>query len=453
MKRWRAQMMILAGAAWLASTPLWGATLADRLQDEKYLTALRRDSRRLSRAAQPSEQSGDFMDVRCVMHAHSGLSHDSRGTEADLVAAAKATGTRAVFMTEHPTPDRKWESDGLRGMKEGVLFVPGAELSDGLLVWRGKDAAWTPGMKAGEVLRALNGTDGVAFIAHPEQRKEDADWDLPAFAGMEIYNTHADAMDSGYEKALEDLKKENPLKLLQMLNTVKKFQQEAFATIWDEPSGNLKRWDALNQQFLAQGRRVIGIAANDSHQNVGVTFEFGDDVVIKDALGKVVGTVPSKKVPLFLLGGLGSNGPLTYTFDPYEVSFRYVGTHVLATEVTEPALFEALQRGRAYVSFDWIANPGGFRYFASTPGGTVEMGDTVKAGVRPVLTVRPNMPCEIRLIRDGAQVASTEGAELTYEVKEPGVYRAECRVRVADEPRTWIYSNPIYVVPDAPAAN
>lgn len=449
MTRRRGRLWILAAATVAAAAPLWGATFGDRLQDEKYLAAVRADSRRLARLARPAARSGDFLDLRAVLHAHSALSHDSRGTEAQLVAAAKATGTRAVFMTEHPAPDRKWESEGLRGEREGVLFVPGAELSDGLLLWRGRDARWTPGMKAGEVLRALEGTDGVAFVAHAEQRRDDAGWDLPPFAGMEIYNTHADAADSDYERTLEDLKKDNPFKLLQTLSTIKKYQQEAFTTIWDEPVGNLKRWDALNRQFLGQGRRVVGIAGNDSHQNVGISFEFGEEVVIKDGLGRIIGRLPARKVPVFLLGGLASSGPLSYSFDPYEVSFRYVGTHLLARDGTEAALFDALLRGRAYVSFDWIADPSGFRYFGRTPDGTVEMGEAVKAGQQLQLSVRPSMPCEIRLLRDGEAVASVEGAELAYETREPGVYRAECRVRVAGEPRVWIYSNPIYVVPEA----
>lgn len=442
----RAFRPLLAGISLLVALPVFGATLADRLKDEKYLQTLRRESRQLGRAAQPAERSGELLDVRCVLHAHSGLSHDSRGTEAEILAAAKATGTRAVFMTEHPTADRKWLTEGLKGEKDGILFVPGAELSDGLLVWRGAQAQWTPEMKVRAALESLKGTDGVTFVAHPEERKTDADWELPYFHGMEIYNTHADALDSGHEKVLEDLRTENPFKILQTLNTIKKYQQEAFTTFFDAPVDLLKRWDALNVRFLPEGRRVVGIAGNDSHQNVGVSFEVGQDLVIKDALGKVVGNVPGSKLPLFLLGGLTSNPEnLRYSFDPYEVSFRYVGTHLLAPEVSEAALFSALTAGRSYVSFDWLANPSGFRYFGTVGDGTVEMGGDVQVKEGLTLTVRPNMPCEIRLLRNGEPVARVDGSELTHAVKEPGVYRAECWVRIAGEARPWIYSNPIYV--------
>jgi hypothetical protein len=432
----------------LAAAPVFSSSLAMRLQ-EPYLAGLRQGARQLRKSVMPAERTGELRDVRCVFHAHSGLSHDSRVTEPQLIAAAKAAGIRAMFMTEHPTADRKWQTEGLRGEKDGVLFVPGAELSDGLLVWRGAKADWSPSDHAADVLRSLQGTDGIGFVAHPEQRKTDADWELPPYVGMEIYNSHADAKDSGFEEVLGKLRTENPLKTLSLLGTLKKFQPEAFASIFDEQTEVLKRWDALNLRFLPTGRRVVGLAGNDSHQNVGVSFEVVDDgLQIKDALGKVVGAVPKNKLPLFLLGSVKPGAPLlSHQFDPYEVSLGYVSTHVLAPEVTEPALFDALQKGRAYVAFDWMADPTGFRYEAKAGDRTVEMGGDVRVADHPVLTVRTPGPCEIRLLRNGQEVRRAEGVELTYEVQDPGVYRVEAWVRLGDEPRPWIYTNPIYALP------
>jgi len=432
----------------LLAAPVLASSLADRLQ-EPYLSGLKRGADAVRQGAAPTERSGEYLDVRCVLHAHSQLSHDSRGTEQQLVAAAKAAGVRAMFMTEHPTPDRKWQTEGLRGEKDGVLFIPGAELSDGLVLWRGDKANWAPGDRAGQVLESLKGTDGVAFVAHPEHRKTDADWDLPPFAGMEIYNSHADAVDSEFEKVLPSLRADNPLKLLTMVGMLKKYQREAFASIFDEQTEVLKRWDTLNERFLASGRRVVGIAGNDSHQNVGMSVEAAEDgLIIKDALGKTVSMVPKKDLPLLLLGPLKPGTTLlSHTFDPYEVSLGYVNTHVLAPEVTETALFDALLKGRAYVAFDWIADPSGFRYYAKSGDRTVDMGGDVKAADRPTLTVRTDLACQIRLLRNGQEVQRTDGKELTFEVKEPGVYRTEAWVRLGEEERPWIYSNPVYVLP------
>lgn len=431
----------------VVALPAAGSSILERLH-EPYLSALRVDARKVRRAAMPSERSGEFLDVRCALHAHSGLSHDSRITPEQVVEAAKKAKVRAMFMTEHPTPDRKWSTEGMRGEKEGVLFVPGAELNDGLLVWRGEAAQWTPNMKAGEVLEKLQGTDGVAFIAHPEMRKTDVEWELPPFAGMEIYNSHADAMDSDYEKALGGLRTESPLKIMQMLNTVKRFERESYAAIFDEQKDTVARWDRLNQAALGTGRRVVGIAGNDAHQNVGITVESGaEGLILKDALGKKVGDIPRKNVPFLFAGLAPGTTVLSQLFDPYAISLGYVSTHVLAPEVSEQALFDALLRGRAYVAFDWMGDPSGFRFTAAAGERTVEMGSDVPAADRPVLTVRPNMASEIRLLRNGEEVQKTEGEELVFQVSEPGVYRAEVWVAVGEGKRPWIYTNPIYVTP------
>jgi len=428
-----------------AAAPLLSSSLADRLQ-EPYLSGLRKEAEQLRRELRPQQRNGDLQDIRCILHTHSRLSHDSIGTEQQIVAAAKTAGVRAVFMTEHPTPDRKWQTEGLSGERDGVLFVPGAELSDGLLVWRGKSAAWTPGMKAREVLESLKGTDGFAFIAHPEQRKTDADWDLPPFAGMEIYNSHADAADSGFEKVLESLRGGNVLRLLGMFSLLKKYQGEAYAAIFDEQTEILKRWDTLNERVLTGGRRVPGIAGNDAHQNVGVSFQAAEEgLVIKDALGKKIGEVGRDK---FALPSSVKPGTaiLEHTFDPYAVSFGYVSTHVLAPTVTEPALVDAIQRGQSYVAFDWIADPTGFQFSAKDGERTIEMGGETRAANHPVLQVATGMPCQLRLLRGGQEVRRVEGTQLTFEVREPGVYRVEAWVRLGDELRPWIYANPIYAL-------
>lgn len=376
--------------------------------DQGFLAAVRRDVQALSRQARPAQRPGSLRDFRCVFHAHSRLSHDSTGTPQELAAGAKSARVRAVFMTEHPTPDRRWVTRGLSGLKHGVLFVPGAELSDGLSLWRSEAAPWTPEMLAGEVLSLLQGTAAVAVVCHSEKRTEDADWNLPPFAGMEIYNSHADVDDNNVPAALAALVGNNPLKLIELNSTLKKYPQEAFAAIFDEQVAVLERWDSLNSGLLGTGRHVVGIAGNDSHQNVK---------------------------------------PLGRYLDPYPVSFHYVSTHVLAAEVSETSLLDAMQRGRAYVAFDWIADPTGFTYTADAGGQAVEMGGEASLSAQPLLSVRTDLPCQIRLLRNGVEVLRTTGTSLTYNPQEPGVYRAEAWVTVAGTKRPWIYSNPIYVLP------
>ncbi len=439
--------LLLLGAA----APVLAASFSERLTEEN-LAAVRASARELRREARSEPENAGYQDVRVVLHAHSGLSHDSRGTEEQIVAAAKKAKVRAVFMSEHPTPDRKWATEGLRGEKEGVLLVPGAELSDGLLIWRSEGQEWTPQMKASEVLEKLSGSRAVAFVAHPEERKDDAAWNLPAFHGMEIYNTHADAEDSGYEKLLESFRKESPFRLLGVLSLLKKYPREAFAAVFDEQAEILGRWDRLNAAFLsgekASNRRVVGIAGNDSHQNVGISVETGDGgLVIKDALGRVISN-PGKKGGGLQLGGGGGAPLVSHTFDTYDVSFGYVSTHLLLdpeAKVTEDSLFDTLLRGRAYVAFDWMADPTGFRFTAEHAGKSSPMGSDVPLAETPTLAARTNLPATLRLLRNGEEIRRVEGTEITAEVRAPGVYRVEAWLEVAGEKRPWIYSNPIYV--------
>lgn len=444
----RSRRFVLGAVVGLATVPALAASLSDRLTEE-YLSDLRTGAREIRRLPKAEPTTDGMQDIRCVLHAHSRLSHDSRGTEEQLVAAAKKAKIRALFMTEHPTAERTWATEGLRGEKDGVLFVPGAEISDGLLLWRTEGKEWTPGMKAAEILKAVSGTEAVAFIAHPEKRKEDADWELPTFHGMEIYNTHADAEDSDYEKMLSSFRGESPFKLLGLLGMLKKYPRESFAALFDEQKNLLARWDRLNAGYLDSNRRVVGIAGNDSHQNVGISVEPGEGgLVIKDALGKIVSQPSNKKTGGLPAVAVGGAPLIAHTFDPYEVSFGYVSTHLLLDEgspVSEETLFDALLKGRAYVAFDWMADPTGFRFTASGNGKSTPVGGDMALADRPTLKVQANLPCVLRLLRNGEEVRRVEGAELSEAVLQPGVYRAEAWLQVGNESRPWIYSNPIYV--------
>jgi hypothetical protein len=134
--------------------------------------------------------------------------------------------------------------------------------------------------------------------------------------------------------------------------------------------------------------------------------------------------------------------------DPYSRSFRNVSTHVLATELSEPALRRALREGHAYVSHDWICDPTGFRFESvDGPGDSPRglMGDEVNGS--PTLRLVAQFPasCRIRLLRDGRTIEDRVGERLDVAVKMPGVYRVEGWLTLDGEERPWIYANPIYV--------
>jgi hypothetical protein len=134
--------------------------------------------------------------------------------------------------------------------------------------------------------------------------------------------------------------------------------------------------------------------------------------------------------------------------DPYSISFRNSSTHVLAPKLDEPAIRAALKAGHAYVSHDWMGDPTGFRFGASDSGGkpVAILGDEVKRADGLKLTARLPLPAYMRLLRHGEEVATSEGkTEFEFAVKEAGAYRLEAWLRLDDEFRPWIFSNPVYV--------
>jgi hypothetical protein len=65
----------------------------------------------------------------------------------------------------------------------------------------------------------------------------------------------------------------------------------------------------------------------------------------------------------------------------------------------------------------------------------------------PALRLVAEFPveCDIRLIKNGEEVAKGQGRDFTHTPDGPGVYRIEGWLKVDEEDRVWIYSNPIYV--------
>ncbi len=131
--------------------------------------------------------------------------------------------------------------------------------------------------------------------------------------------------------------------------------------------------------------------------------------------------------------------------DPYVRSFHHVSTHLLLPEVNEAEVRQALIEGRAYVAFDWLTDPTGFVYQARHGDETWPLGSEVpfREGLR--LQAEAPMEGQFKLIRDGKRAFEQVGTAVDYAVRAPGVYRIEVWLRVADEDRPWILTNPIYV--------
>lgn len=391
----------------------------------------------LAKERKPVTLDSGYQDYRALLHVHSAFSHDSRGTIDEIRAAAKATGVRVILFSEHPADHYDYFTDGHRGEKDGLLLIPGAE-TGGFLAYPRRSLKADKTNTPQEFADVVRRDDGMIFLCHLEER---LDWDIAGLTGSEIYNTHADVKDELRFLALL----RSPLGLLQVTPAVKQYPQETFAALQDYPAAYLKRWDELCQKA-----RLTGVSANDAHHNQGfrglLTLE--GKIQLEDRLGKKLLTLdPAKLPPLKSLAEGHKPGEAVFELDldPYERSFRHVSTHLLMHELTEKSVWDALQSGRAYVAFDWMADPTGFVFRADRGNATFPMGSEVPGAAGLKLRAMAPLPGTIKLLRDGKEVSRTESDTLDTTIDEPGNYRVEVWLTLAGESRPWILSNPIYV--------
>ena len=414
-----------------AADDAFGRLTAERLEAvHQSLVMLKSQRRDLVRP-------GPLRDYRANLHVHSGLSHDSRGTIDEIVAAAKTVGTHVLMFTEHPAEHYDFYRDGHQGVQDGVLLVPGAE-TKGLLAFPRESVRGHESAPAQDFSDLVRGREGLTFLSHLEERM---DWELRGLTGVEIYNTHADFKD---EKRLAASLR-NPLWLVGASDLFRRYPQEAFSALHDYPAAYLRRYDELCQRTPH-----TGISANDAHQNVGLIIRLaeGGKVRVEDALGaKLLELDASVLAALLPVPKNAKVGTVLFRarLDPYECSLRHVGTHLLMKELTTDAVWDALNSGRAFVAFDWIADSTGFDLAAETAGKRYEMGSRLDLAADLRLAGRAPLAGQWKLIRNGNLLAEAGGSAYEARLTEPGNYRIELWLEVAEQPRIWILSNPFYV--------
>ncbi len=407
-----------------------------RLTAER-LEAVHKAIGELKSQRQDAPAPGPYHDYRANLHVHSAFSHDSRGKIDDIVAAARAAGTQVVMFTEHPADTYDFFKDGHHGLRDGVLLVPGAEMK-GFLVYPTQSLGGVDGGTPQELSDLVRGRGGLVFLSHLEERM---DWQIEGLTGVEIYNTHADFKD---EKSMIAAMR-NPLWLFSSAELFRKYPQEAFSGLLDYPADYLRRWDELCDKAPH-----TGVSANDSHQNVGLVIRLGegDKAQFEDGLGKKLFEIDAaSNAALQPLLEDKRTGDILFELrlDRYEHSLRHVGTHLLMKELTRNAVWEALEAGRAFVAFDWLADAAGFDFAAVAGANRHEIGSriTLEKGLR--LRGRAPLNGDWRLVRNGKVVAESTGTTFDFAVIEPGNYRIEVWLTIAGEKTIWILSNPIYI--------
>ena len=275
----------LVGALFLASLAPLSARgdAVDRLKPD-YMKALHAAIEGLKQDRQAVSLPSKFTDYRGAMHVHSGLSHDSRSPISEVIAGAKKAGMRFLMFTEHPVPHHDYFKEGHHGLVDGVLLIPGAELT-GLLAFPMSSVPEGSNDPQAEVDAVLK-THGQIFLCHLEERM---DWDLKGLTGSEIYNLHADFKDeTRLIKSMRSL-----TGLLRLLPASRQYPQETMASLMDYPADYLRRYDQLCEKS-----RLTGIAANDAHHNNSIKGIMLDDgrLQLVDALGTKLAKIDSKVV-------------------------------------------------------------------------------------------------------------------------------------------------------------
>jgi hypothetical protein len=327
-------------------------------------------------------------DISTVIHLHSTHS-DGTGTVEEIAAAGRAVGVDVILLTDHDTlaAEDAWHGS--------VLVLVGHEVSpkdrNHLLAFGVDEPVDHSGLSPAQIAAAVRDRGGFGFAAHPFSRgnprlgraaKAMPFDELAEVDGIELWNFVGDSGEqfNGWRDAIRFVRRPE------------RFMPEL-------PQRNLDTWDSLCAQ-----RRVVAIGGLDAHQ-IGV---------------RVAGRVPLKLMS-------------------YRRSFRMLSTHVLVPELLSgdvardrALVFDALRSGRCYIARDWIAPARGFSFD----------GMGTETAERPVLRVRTPRPAALRLLRDGAVVASADGAaELDFAPDGPGAYRVEARLGG----RLWIVSNPVYL--------
>ena len=408
-----------------------------------HLKAAHDDVARLREVRRTPDGLPGLHDYRAILHAHAEDSSHTGGTRPEMLAEAKKAGVDAILLTDHHRPPRDFITDSWRGLHDGVLFIPGSE-DRGFLIYPTKSILDRMKEPTPAFLGLVRDDGGLAFLSHIEERP---DHPMDGLDGLEITNRHADAkLDRAGILALF-LKLTDPASLAELEESVRLYPGELYASQGRYPVEYLAKWDAETKS-----RRLTGVAANDCHHNNVLVVKMVDESTVKvgtnvdpdESMRTIVASL-RPGIRAMTKGHKPGDVLARVDIDPYSISFRNSSTHVLAPRLDEPSIREALRKGHAYVSHDWMCDPSGFRFdwIASDARGV--MGDEVKLAPGGRLEARYPVACHIRLLQGGRCVAESRGDRFDRAVTEAGVYRVEGWLTIDGEERPWIYSNPIYV--------
>ncbi len=341
-----------------------------------------------------------------AIHMHSVFS-DGSGKVTEIVKSADEVGLDFIILTDHNT---------LRALHEGyekwygnTLCLVGCEINDrenkNHYLAFGIYETFSTRLSAKSYVKKVKEAGGIGFLAHPHEKRSHMkehppypwiEWDTKDFTGIEIWNHMSEWM--------ENLTEENKYQaFLHPLRTITEPQPET-----------LEMWDKLNLE-----RKIVGIGGVDAHAHKYNLLGF-------------------LEVEIF----------------PYKVLFKSIRTHVLVEENPDKInsrdkiysakkhIYEALEKGRCFFANDYHADSKGFKFYAESGKKKFEMGDSINTQNKVILHVRiPEKNALVKLIHNGKNIKEFESNKVSFEVKNPGIYRTEVFIHN----KAWIYSNHIRI--------
>jgi hypothetical protein len=385
-------------------------------------------------------------DYRCILHAHAEDSSHTGGTLFEMLGDARQAGVSAILLTDHYRPPRDFIDGRWRGMRNGVLFVPGSEVR-GCLVYPMKSVLSQMDLPDADFVKTITSGDGLIFLSHIEERK---DHSLNGLTGLEIYNRHWDAKQDLASRLFLTLKLTEPKQLVELVEAQRLYPDELLAFQCDYPKVYLDKWDEGTKS-----QRLTGVAANDCHHNQILIVKMVDEKTVllgtnvdEDKRMQRIASTFRPGIEEMTKGHKSGDILVKLDIDPYFRSFRNSSTHVLAPRLDELSIRSALKAGHAFVAHDWMCDATGLRFEASDASGkrAAIMGDELTMADGLKLSATLPLPAYVRLLRHGAEVATSQGqSEFEFALKEPGAYRLEAWLTLDGELRPWIFANPIYV--------
>jgi hypothetical protein len=412
-----------------------------------HLRVAHEDALRIQAARHALPEIPGLRDYRAILHAHAEDSSHTGGTRPEMLVEARRAGVSAILLTDHYRPPKDFIAESWRGLRDGVLFVPGSE-ARGFLLYPTRSIMRRMDEPSVAFIDTVRADGGLIFLCHVEERP---DHPMDGLTGMEIYNRHFDAKNDAAGLLAIVLKLTSPASFKELEESLRLYADELFAAQVEYPAAYLAKWDRETRS-----RRLTGVAANDCHHNMVMIVKMVDaqtvrvgTIVDKDEDMRSVRAALRPDIRELTKGHKPGDVVARLDLDPYRRSFRNVSTHVLAPELSETAIRDALREGRAYVGHDWICDPSGFRFELavgpSGPGGYAGMGAEVKFSVGRRLVARFPVSCHIRLLNNGEVIDEGHGDRREWAVREPGAYRVEGWLSLDGEERGWVYSNPVYI--------